>query len=75
MLAELEDILKEWAAETTGVMSREDTGCHIVTFGSYKLGVVQTDSDIDSLCLAPSSVSREDFFTSFAERLQARTVQ
>lgn len=38
-------------------------------FGSTRLGVHNVDSDIDILCLAPSYISRNDFFTSFRAKL------
>lgn len=35
----------------------------IYTFGSYKLGVHNTSSDIDTLCVAPCHITRDQFFS------------
>jgi poly(A) polymerase len=44
-------------------------GCKLFAFGSFKLGVVSDDSDMDLLLVAPKHVSRELFFSLFPKVL------
>ncbi len=48
----------------------KNLGGKIVTFGSFKLGVIGPGSDIDTLVVCPSNVTIEDFFSTFPEILQ-----
>jgi poly(A) polymerase len=48
----------------------KNLGGKIVTFGSFKLGVIGPGSDIDTLVVCPSNVTIEDFFATFPEILQ-----
>ncbi|BAM38562.1 polyadenylate polymerase [Theileria orientalis strain Shintoku] len=41
----------------------------LLTFGSYRLGIVAPDSDIDVACLCPRGITREAFFSDFYNTL------
>ncbi|XP_047958923.1 nuclear poly(A) polymerase 4-like isoform X7 [Salvia hispanica] len=68
VLALLKQIVKDWVKELTRLRGYtdqmvEDANAVIFTFGSYRLGVHGPGADIDTLCIGPSYVNREeDFF-------------
>ncbi|KAL3366425.1 hypothetical protein AABB24_011216 [Solanum stoloniferum] len=67
VLCQLEQIVKDWVKDLTRLRGYndqmvEDANAVILTFGSYRLGVHGPGADIDTLCVGPSYVNREDDF-------------
>ncbi|XP_076025208.1 poly(A) polymerase alpha-like [Genypterus blacodes] len=75
VVRKLDALFKEWMKEISQEKNLppyfiETVGGKVDTFGSYRLGVHSKDGDIDALCIAPEHVEREDFFTSFFDKLK-----
>ena len=69
--------MKAWIKETSisknmPEQMAETVGGKIFTFGSYRLGVHNKGADIDTLCVAPRHILREDYFSSFVEMLRVQ---
>ncbi|KAL4273325.1 hypothetical protein GQ457_13G014010 [Hibiscus cannabinus] len=68
VLGRIQEIVTDWVKQLTRLRGYtdqmvEDANAAIFTFGSYRLGVHGPGSDIDTLCVGPSYVNREeDFF-------------
>ncbi|KAG0235721.1 polynucleotide adenylyltransferase [Actinomortierella wolfii] len=76
VLGKLDKMVKEFVYRVTSKKVPEaiarEAGGKIFTFGSYRLGVHTSGTDIDTLCVVPKTVEREDFFTVMLEMLQKR---
>ena len=75
VLGRVSDLVKKFVYKvsiTRGLSEAAASACggKIFTFGSYRLGVHGPGSDIDTLCVVPKHVTREDFFEVFEAMLR-----
>ncbi|CAI2364616.1 unnamed protein product [Moneuplotes crassus] len=64
-------LVQEWQRTVKIEKNFEARDCQLYTIGSYALGVLDIDSDIDCVLVAPEEFSRDtDFFTNFVKLLQ-----
>ena len=73
----LNDLLKAWVKETSITKNMpesmaETVGGKIFAYGSYRLGVHNKGADIDTLCVVPRHIIREDYFSTFVEMLRVQ---
>ncbi|KAL6985482.1 Nuclear poly(A) polymerase 4 [Sarracenia purpurea var. burkii] len=68
VLGRIDEVVKCWVKQLTRLRGYtdqmvEDANAVVFTFGSYRLGVHGPGADMDTLCVGPSYVNREeDFF-------------
>ena len=74
VVGEMDTLVKQWI-RSEGLKKRiswsllEQIGGKVVSFGSFKLSVVDRESDLDLLCVLPKVISRENFFSSLYDQL------
>ena len=75
VMAEITELFRAWVAsvcESKGVPHELaiKAGGQVLTSGSYRLGINEKGMDIDTICVAPQPVTREDFFGSLQAILE-----
>ena len=71
VIREMEKLVQGWVREEAARLGvGEGTQARLVCFGSFKLSVIDCESDLDLLCVVPSHITRISFFTAFYHRLQ-----
>ncbi|GES88571.1 poly-A polymerase [Rhizophagus clarus] len=76
VLGKLDKLVKEFVYRTSKKRQlpeadAREAGGKIFTFGSYRLGVHGAGTDIDTLCVVPRHVTREDFFSDMYDSLNS----
>lgn len=75
VLTLLNDCIRRWGTEIwikKGLPNEKshDTSPKLFAFGSYRLGVHDPNADLDTLCIIPQHIEREDFFSSLFDILR-----
>nr|XP_027202886.1 poly(A) polymerase-like [Dermatophagoides pteronyssinus] len=75
VLIKLNKLLKHWVNERYEKLTGTETvkqhfSAKIFTFGSYRLGIISPNSDIDALCVVPNFITRHEFFVQFKNYLE-----
>jgi len=75
VLSRLNDLVRKWIKETSVSKNMpesmaENVGGKIFAYGSYRLGVHNKGADIDTLCVAPRHILREDYFSTFLDMIR-----
>ena len=75
VLGRLISIIKNWSFSIASAKFPEDIAklieAKLYTFGSYRLNVNTNDADIDTVCVVPNFINREEhFFVDLYERLK-----
>ena len=73
VLKKLDRLVQDWIKDVS--VRQQLPNAHkargkVFTFGSYRLGVHNKAADIDTLCIAPRHVDRQEFFSSFVNMLK-----
>ena len=73
----LNDLVRKWIKETSVAKNMpesmaENVGGKIFAYGSYRLGVHNKGADIDTLCVAPRHILREDYFSTFLDMIRVQ---